>query len=139
MKLLRLLGVSIGVLPTLVGAAPSQADSATKISAGTIGAGTALEMVAVLTGVILLILVLGWLFKRLGNFPAAGKGVVKVVGGVSLGPRERAVVLEAGNKRILVGVAPGRVQTLCHLDSSDEDSAEEFSSQLDAQLQSDDK
>jgi flagellar protein FliO/FliZ len=139
MKLLKLLGVSIGVLPALVGAASTQADSASKLPASSIGASTALEMAAMLTGVILLILVLAWLMKRMGSFPSAGKGMVKILGGVSLGPRERAVVLEAGKKRILVGVAPGRVQTLCHLDGSDEDTIGEFSDQLDAQLQSDEK
>jgi flagellar protein FliO/FliZ len=139
MKLIWSLGVGAGVLPTLVGAASTQSDSATKLPASNIGASTALEMAAVLAGVILLILVLAWLMKRLGNFPSAGKGMVKIVGGVSLGPRERAVVLEAGKKRILVGVAPGRVQTLCHLDSSDYESDEEFADQLDAQLQGDEK
>lgn len=139
MKLQRLLGVSIGVLPTLVGAASTQDDLASKLPASNIGTSTALEMAAVLTGIILLILVLAWLMKRLGSFPSAGKGMVKILGGVSLGPRERAVVLEAGKKRILVGVAPGRVQALCLLDDIDEDSAGEFSDQLDAQLQSDEK
>ena len=139
MKLLQLLGVSINVLPAIAGAASMQADSASKLPASSIGSSTALEMSAVLAGVILLILVLAWLMKRLGNFPSAGKGMVKIVGGVSLGPRERAVVIEAGSKRILVGVAPGRVQTLCHLDNNDDESEGEFSDQLDAQLKSDEK
>jgi flagellar protein FliO/FliZ len=127
------------VLPAIVGATPAQTETASKLPASTIGGGTVLEMIAILTGVILLILILGWLIKRFGSFPAAGKGMVKILGGVSLGPRERAVVLEAGDKRVLVGVAPGRVQTLCMLGESDESSIEEFSSQLDAQLQSDEK
>jgi flagellar protein FliO/FliZ len=103
-------------------------------------------MASVLTGVIVLILVLAWLFKRLGNFSPAGKGVVKIIGGVSLGPRERAVVLEAGDKRLLVGIAPGRIQTLCMLDAdagskvSTGDAVDgDFSSRLDAQLQDDAK
>jgi flagellar protein FliO/FliZ len=135
MKLFPLLGVIIGVLPALVGAAPSQSESASKLSASAIGTSTALEMAAVLAGIILLILILGWMIKRIGNFPSAGKGMVRILGGVSLGPRERAVVIEAGEKRILVGVAPGRVQTLCMLENSDVDGEVEFSSQLDAQLQ----
>lgn len=99
-------------------------------------------MAAVLAGVVVLIIGLGWLMKRVGHFPAAGKGMVRILGGVSLGPREKAVVIEAGNRKLLVGVAPGRVQTLCVLDSSDtqeypetEDVSAEFSTQLDAQLQ----
>jgi flagellar protein FliO/FliZ len=142
MKYLSLLGVSMSVLPALLAGAPVQSESSSKLPVSNFGASTALEMVAVLTGVVLLILILGWLIKRVGNFPTAGKGIVKVVGGVSLGPRERAVVIEAGDKRILVGVAPGRVQTLCLLDDDISDglvaessSENEFSNQLDAQLQ----
>jgi flagellar protein FliO/FliZ len=139
MKYLWQLGISIGLLPTLVAAAPAQPESASRLATGGIGTSSALEMAAVLTGVILLILVLGWLVKRVGNFPSAGKGMVKILGGVSLGPRERAVVLEAGEKRILVGVAPGRVQTLCLLDGSEGNSVEKFSTALDVQLQGEEK
>ncbi len=139
MKILRQLGVIMGLLPALVGAVPTQSEPVSELTASGIGTSAALEMAAVLVGVILLILILGWMIKRIGNFPSAGKGIVKILGGVSLGPRERAVVLEAGGKRILVGVAPGRVQTLCLLDNSDVDAEVEFSSQLDEQLQGEEK
>lgn len=137
-----LTGVIIGAVPGLLGAAPTQSEPATKLQAASIGTGSVLEMIAILTGVILLILILGWLIKRVGHFPTAGKGMVRILGGVSLGPRERAVVLEAGDKRLLVGVAPGRIQTLCLLDKdagevdvSDVDSDKRFSAQLDTQMQ----
>lgn len=142
MRYLTLLGVSISVLPALLAGAPVQSETSPKLPMSSFGASTALEMVAVLTGVVLLILILGWFIKRVGNFSSTGKGMVRVVGGVSLGPRERVVVIEAGDKRLLVGVAPGRVQTLCLLDNNvtehlpaDSDSENEFSNQLDAQLQ----
>ncbi len=133
MKYLRLSGVIFNFLPALLGAAPVPSESASKLPVSSVGSGAVLETAAVLTGVILLILVLGWLFKRMGNFPSAGKGMVRILGGVSLGPRERAVVLEAEGKRLLVGVSPGRVQTLCLLDNSVTDG--EFSNKLDEQLQ----
>ncbi len=142
MRYLLRLGVSAGIIPAMLGAAPVQSESANRLPASAIGSGSVLEMAAILTGVIFLILILGWLIKRVGNFPSVGKGMVRILGGISLGPRERAVVLEAGGKRILVGVAPGRVQTLCVLDSSvDEDDITEevFSGQLDAQLQGEEK
>ncbi len=142
MRYILLSGAVFGLIPSLLAAAPAQPESGTKVPVGGIGTGAALEMAAVLAGVILLILVLAWLVKRIGNFPSAGKGMVRILGGVSLGPRERAVIIEAGDKRVLVGVAPGRVQTLCLLDSgvSADDIADGgFSGQLDAQLQGDEK
>ncbi len=147
MRYLRLMGVSIGVLPAMLGATTVQPDSSSRLPVSGIGTSTTLEIAAVLVGIIMLILILGWLIKRIGRFPTAGKGIVRILGGVSLGPRERVVVLEAGDKRILVGVAPGRVQTLCLLDNgtTEDGLAEsyskrgEFSSQLDAQLQDETK
>jgi flagellar protein FliO/FliZ len=138
----RLLGLIISAMPAVLLAAPTQTDSASKLATNPAGTGVVLEIAAVLAGVVILIIGLGWLMKRVGHFPTAGKGMVRILGGVSLGPRERAVVIEAGSKRLLVGVAPGRVQTLCVLgeadtqnDISTEDVSEEFSTQLDAQLQ----
>ncbi len=62
----------------------------------------------------ILILIFGaaWLAKRFGGLPAGGKGMVKVLGGASLGTRERVVVVQVDDTRLVLGVAPGRVQAL---------------------------
>ena len=68
-----------------------------------------------------LIVVLGamfgalWLMKRSGLGPAQGGGAVKIVGGVSVGNRERVLVLEVADQWIVVGVAPGSVNALANL------------------------
>jgi flagellar protein FliO/FliZ len=59
-----------------------------------------------------LMLGLAWLVKRYIQLPGIGKGQVQILGGVSLGSREKAVLLSVEGKRLLVGVAPGRVQPL---------------------------
>lgn len=69
---------------------------------------TAIGLFAVL-GILLL---LAWLVKRFVQVPGINKGQVRVLGGVSLGAREKAVLLTVDGRRLLVGVAPGRVQTL---------------------------
>jgi flagellar protein FliO/FliZ len=93
---------------------------------------TALGLVAVLA----LIIGMAWLLRRFGGLPSVGKGAVSVVGGVSLGPRERAVLLQVGETQVLVGVAPGQVRALHVLDQplavSGEEEAGRFSSQLNA-------
>jgi len=78
-------------------------------------ANTAVGLVLVLA----LIIGLAWVLRRFGGLPNVGKGVVTIIGGVSLGPRERAVLLQVGETRLLVGVAPGRVQAL-HVLSKEE-------------------
>ena len=68
-----------------------------------------------------LIIVLGmmagsaWLLKRLGLSKAVAGSTIKIVGGVSVGNRERVLVLEVADQWIIVGVAPGRVNSLATL------------------------
>jgi flagellar protein FliO/FliZ len=83
-----------------------------RLTESPLSATNLLETAGGLVLVLALIMALAWLFRRMGRLPGAGKGVVQIVGGVSLGPRERAVVLAVDGVRLLVGVAPGRVQTL---------------------------
>jgi flagellar protein FliO/FliZ len=53
-----------------------------------------------------------WFAKRFGNLKVGAQGRIKIIGGVSLGGRERVVLLEVGAQQLLVGVAPGAIQTL---------------------------
>ena len=74
---------------------------------------SSLSMLFGLALVLGLIVCLAWLFKRSGLAPAMhASSAAKVVGGVSVGNRERVVVVEVGDQWIVVGVAPGRVTAL---------------------------
>jgi len=53
-----------------------------------------------------------WFLRRYGPTQSGAQGVVKVVGGVMLGPRERLVVVEVRDTWVLVGVAAGHVSAL---------------------------
>jgi len=50
--------------------------------------------------------------KRFGPKNMVGGTTVRIVGGVSVGSRERVLVIEAADQWIVIGVAPGRVNTL---------------------------
>ncbi|MCP1675596.1 flagellar protein FliO/FliZ [Natronocella acetinitrilica] len=71
-----------------------------------------LGLVAVLAAIV----ALGWIVRRMGNVAGSAAGRMRVLGGVSVGNRERVVLLQVGDQQILLGVAPGRVQTLHVLD-----------------------
>ncbi len=62
--------------------------------------------------VLALLLVLAWLAKRFGPRPQHGNAQIKLVGALSLGGRERIMVVEVGDQWIVVGAAPGRVNAL---------------------------
>lgn len=66
-------------------------------------------------GLLVVLLVIGaaaWAFKRFGNIHVGAQGRMKIIGGISLGSRERAVLLQVGDQQLVVGVSPGRIQTL---------------------------
>ena len=42
-------------------------------------------------------------------------GVMKIVGGVALGPRERIVLVEVGETWLVIGIVPGQIRTLHQL------------------------
>lgn len=53
-----------------------------------------------------------WFLRRFSPGQSGAQGVVKVVGGVMLGPRERLVVVEVGETWLLLGVGGGQVTPL---------------------------
>ena len=60
-----------------------------------------------------LILVLGWLAKRMpGLGGTRGNPALRLVGSLALGPRDRVVVVEVGGTQLLLGVGSGGTRTL---------------------------
>lgn len=53
-----------------------------------------------------------WLLRRLAPGQVSASGSLRVVGGVAVGPKERVVLVDVGETRLVLGVAPGRVSTL---------------------------
>ena len=53
-----------------------------------------------------------WLLKRLSPGQVTAAGSLRVVGGVAIGPKERVVLVDIGDTRLVLGVAPGHVSTL---------------------------
>jgi flagellar protein FliO/FliZ len=99
------------------------ADSAQKqlgVSVSPLGADSLLSTVGGLLLVLAIIIGGAWLFKRYAQLPMGGKGMVRVIGGASVGTRERVVVVEVENQRLLLGVAPGQVRTLHILQGSEQ-------------------
>lgn len=86
-----------------------------KMGDGTTDAVTSGSIVQMVVGlaVVLAILIGGALLvRRLGKFPAAVDSPLKVITGLSLSPRDRLVVVQVGDKQLLLGLSPGRIQTL---------------------------
>jgi flagellar protein FliO/FliZ len=72
-----------------------------------------LQVVFALVLVLGAIVAVAWVLRRLGPGRATAGGLLKVVGGVMIGPKERLVVVEIGHTWLVVGVAAASV-TLVH-------------------------
>lgn len=81
-----------------------------------VGLGNYMQMFFGLFIVVGLIVGMAWFMRRMGNMSGVSAGNLKVVGGVSVGQRERIVLVQAGEKQLLVGVGPGTIRTLHVLD-----------------------
>jgi flagellar protein FliO/FliZ len=74
--------------------------------------GSLLQVLFGLVVVLGLLAGAAWLMKRSGAMRPAAGTVARIVGGVSVGTRERVVVIEVGEQWVVVGVAPGQVNAL---------------------------
>jgi flagellar protein FliO/FliZ len=61
-----------------------------------------------------------WSVRKFSGFNnASGADKMRVVGGLSLGMREKVILLQVGKKQLVLGVTPGRIQTLHVLEGED--------------------
>lgn len=60
-----------------------------------------------------------WVCRKFSGFNAQVTDALRVTARLSLGMREKVVLLQAGNKQLILGITPGKIQTLHVLDQSD--------------------
>lgn len=79
------------------------------------GAGI-LQVILGLLTVLAVMALVTWLVKHIGAGINNNPAVARIVGGVSVGSRERVVVIEIADRWIVVGVAPGQLNSLANLE-----------------------
>ena len=88
-------------------AAPQAASAPHPVGVGGLG-----EVAFALIVVLAAIFVVAWVVRRMRLVGNRVGGAIDVLADVPLGQKERAVLLKVGTQQILLGVAPGRVNTL---------------------------
>lgn len=135
-----LLLICLDMTATVSAADKPPAEAARTVSGG-VSPGVGAEQLASVTlgllAVIALIFMLAWLFRRYGNLAILNRSQIEILGGVSLGTREKAVLLEVEGEKILVGVTPQQITRLHVLkgdgsSNADGVDAEQEDSQTDA-------
>lgn len=74
--------------------------------------GPALRMILSLVAVLAVLGACAWLARRLRDGGRLGTGLIEIVSGVSLGGREKVVLLRVGGEEILVGISPAGMRPL---------------------------
>lgn len=102
--------VSLAIIPDT--AQPKQAVrtvSATDVAAWGFG-------LAIVLGVFFVCV---WGMRKLSGLSVGGTEKMRLVGGLSLGMREKVILLQVGKKQLILGVTPGRIETLLVLEGDD--------------------
>ncbi|WP_277187449.1 flagellar biosynthetic protein FliO [Caballeronia sp. BR00000012568055] len=117
----RVVAFAFACVPLLAHAADMNAVNHAAQIASSVGAGSAVPSLgfgAVLQTLFGLAIVIGfvfgcaWLARKLGVNGVKRGGIVKVVGGASLGGKERVAVIEVGDQWLVLGAGPGNVRLL---------------------------
>lgn len=89
-----------------------RAEEKTSSFSNGVNTGSLLQTLLGLILVVASIFVVVWLLKRSQMLSGGAHRQLQVIGGISLGARERAVLVQVGNEQILLGVTPQQVRTL---------------------------
>ncbi len=114
--MLLALAPAIAVADESSAGAGSAAARSAAIGGQNLNSGYLVQLVIGLLFVLLCIVVLAWLAKRVNRFQATADGSLQVLGGLSMGARERVVLVQVGSTQLLLGVAPGRINMLHQLE-----------------------
>jgi flagellar protein FliO/FliZ len=74
--------------------------------------GPAVRMMASLAAVLALVGALAWLAQKLRNGNRSRGGLIEILSGISLGTRDKVVLLRVGEEQVLVGVSPAGMRAL---------------------------
>lgn len=86
--------------------------AATASTSTTSTAGNLMQVTLGLLVVLALMAAAAWVLRRFNTAKGNNAAQIKIIGGVSVGNRERVMVVEVADQWIVVGVAPGRVNAL---------------------------
>jgi len=105
------LAAILQVIPALAsaveGTRPAYAPPPSPVSSGSI-----VQIIFSLLLVLAAIALVGWLLKRVNTTKLGSGNLLRVLGSVAIGQRERIVLVEVNDTWLVVGVGPGQIRNL---------------------------
>ncbi|WP_238527285.1 flagellar biosynthetic protein FliO [Methylomonas methanica] len=87
-----------------------------KHTTGIVSYADVLQWLSALLVVLMLFGFIVWLLRKSGSLSFAGKSQLSVISGLSVGVREKLVLVKVGEKQLLLGVTPSRIDKLLELE-----------------------
>lgn len=82
------------------------------------GAEGLTRVVLALAFIVVLIFILSALLKKFELLPGSGSSIIKIVSGISLGNRDKLLLVQVGEEQILLSTSPGRICKLHKLEQN---------------------
>ena len=113
----------ITTLTLFAGFIPSAMADTVKKQAFLIDKGKIIEVFSFLILILALIIVISMVVKKFRLTSKFTSNLISVVSTIPLTTKDRLVVIKTGSESILLGLSPGRIGYLCHLDASEIENA----------------
>lgn len=85
-----------------------------------VSSGSIVQIIFSLLLVLAAIVLVAWLLRRMNVAQHGSGNLLRVVGGVAIGQRERIVLVEVEDTWLVVGVGPGQIRTLHTLQKTED-------------------
>ena len=108
----RIVAVLLAALTSVAHAAEQPFAAPETVTGAPGAAGGLVQVTLSLMLVLAAVFAAAWVVRRLRNFGRPGAGAINIIADVALGTKERAVLIQVGAQQLLLGVAPGQVNTL---------------------------
>ncbi len=61
-----------------------------------------------------------WIMRKMGGFAISSRENMRVISGLSLGAREKLILVQVGNKQLVLAVMPGKIEQLLVLEGDEQ-------------------
>jgi len=115
-KIFYIITLSIGIFGSARANAEKPASLSTPMVNNPVDITSIFQVLMALFVVVIAIFVVAWVFKKYSSNYGQGMQGIKVITALSLGGKEKAVVIQVGDEQIMLGVSPGYVRKIHDLE-----------------------
>jgi len=103
--------ISLSAIPATAAERSENVATAMRFDAG-LNAGNLIQILVALFSVVLIIFALSIVLKKFNIFPGTSSGAIRVIAGISLGSKDRLLLIQIGDEQILLSAGPGNINKI---------------------------